>query len=418
MSSKINVNVKSEFGELEAVIIHTPGVEVEKMTPQNAQRALYSDILNLDILKWEHAQVSGVLKKVSKAFEVKDLLKKVLENKKTKELLIKNICKSEGLEHIEEELLDTPATQLADYLIEGKEMSPDSFTNFISEERFQLYPLYNFYFTRDASLSVYNEVFIGKMANKIRERESLIMEAIFSHSGVFQASTLNPAWYDTKNEIKIEGGDVLVAREDILLIGSSTRTSTQGIDFILSRLMALKEKGTQHVLVQELPEHPESFIHLDMVFTLIDNGYCVVFDPIILQRNKYRTIHIVIDNGRIKSMNYIDNLVVALKNLGMDLKPLYCGGRGDEWVKEREQWHSGANFFAFAPGKVMGYARNLYTLEELNNHGFEIVPAFDVMNNKVNINEYKKCVVSIEGSEMPRGGGGARCMTMPVRRKS
>ena len=185
MSSKINVNVKSEFGELEAVIIHTPGVEVEKMTPQNAQRALYSDILNLDILKWEHAQVSGVLKKVSKAFEVKDLLKKVLENKKTKELLIKNICKSEGLEHIEEELLDTPATQLADYLIEGKEMSPDNHTNFISEERFQLYPLYNFYFTRDASFR-FTTRFLRKMANKIRERESLIMEAIFSHSGVFK----------------------------------------------------------------------------------------------------------------------------------------------------------------------------------------------------------------------------------------
>jgi arginine deiminase len=100
----------------------------------------------------------------------------------------------------------------------------------------------------------------------------------------------------------------------------------------------------------------------------------------------------------------------------MDLKPISCGGSADLWIQEREQWHSGANFFAFAPGKVIGYERNIHTLNELNKNGFEIITADDVIRGKRSPDDYRRCVVTIQGSELARGGGGARCMTMPVRR--
>ena len=54
MEKVIEVNVQSEIGKLNGVIIHTPGEEVENMTPENAERALYSDIINLSIAREEY----------------------------------------------------------------------------------------------------------------------------------------------------------------------------------------------------------------------------------------------------------------------------------------------------------------------------------------------------------------------------
>jgi len=418
MSNEIKIDINSEIGELEGVILHTPGAEVENMTPQNAQRALYSDILNLSIAKKEYSQLSGVLTKVSKTYQVQDLLVKVLSKDTSKQELITTICKHEDSSYLTEELLKIPAKELSNLLIEGVPLKRNDLTSFLSHERFSLPPLYNFYFTRDASISIRDKVLISRMANRVRDLECIIMEAIFKHSGVFTASTVNPLDYGCNDNTTIEGGDVLVAREDILLIGNSIRTTTHAIDFILRQLVAKNDKGKRYIIVQELPESPESFIHLDMVFTLLDVDKCMVFEPVILKPNRYQTVQITIQNGKVLEIKTVENMLTALKSLGMDLKPIICGGARDQWVQEREQWHSGANFFAIGPGKVIGYSRNTYTMDEMNKNGFDIIRAKDVLADKINLKDYKKYVLTIDGNELPRGGGGARCMTMPVRRKS
>ena len=417
MSKRLSVNVRSEIGELEGVILHTPGTEVENMTPKNAERALYSDILNLSVASKEYDQFKGALDKLTKTFQVTDLLADILSNDKIKENLLEKICRFESKEDVFNHLLTISPKDAARQLIQGVVETKDTLTKYLNKERYSLRPLHNFFFTRDASMSVLDDVLVGRMANDVRERESFIMEAIFDYHEMFKTRTVNPITQkDFDPKTSIEGGDVLVARDDILLIGTGTRTTSQGIDFILEQLIRQGEKK-RHIIVQELPYQPESFIHLDMVFTFLSQEECMVYEPLVLKTNKYQTIHIYIEDGKVSRIEEEENLLKALKNLGMDLKPILCGGTRDPWIQEREQWHSGANFFAVGPGKVIGYERNVYTMEEMNKNGYEIIRAKDLIQNKVDISKYAKYVVSLEGSELPRGGGGARCMTMPVRRK-
>lgn len=416
--SPIKIDIKSEIGTLRKVLLHRPGAEVENMTPKNAQRALYSDILNLGIAQEEYKQLEGVLSKVSDVVYIKDLLIKVLDNELERQTLIGKICLSEGVTNYFDMLMQMPSAELARVLIEGLPSRMDTLTAFLNEDHYALFPLYNFYFTRDASVTIGNQALICRMANKVRMRESLIMEAIYKGSGEFQCGIINAHNFQPGNEnIYMEGGDILIAREDILLIGNGMRTSTQGIDMLIANLCHTSPVGKRHVIVQQLPDTPESFIHLDMVFTLLDHDKCMVFEPLILRDNQYQTVHITIENGKVSKINNVSNLPKILKKLGMDLEPVICGGKDDLWNQEREQWHSGANFFAFAPGKVLSYARNTNTLNELSNHGFEIIPAWDVIHGKSSVEGEKRCVVTIDGSELPRGGGGARCMTMPLVRE-
>ena len=424
MSKIVEVNVQSEIGKLNGVILHTPGEEVENMTPENAERALYSDILNLSIARKEYKQLSEVLGKITKTYQVKDLLTNILKDDAIKLEVLNRIEKIEPFiaettpkGSIKDQLLDENAEDLARLLIEGVEMKRDTLTKFLNKDWYDLRPLHNFFFTRDASMSMYNEVLIGRMANAVRDREAIIMQSIFDFTPGFNTKTLNLATTpDPLRKLTIEGGDVQIARDDILVIGNGMRTSTRAIDALMYNFINRNEDKVQHILVQELPHSPESFIHLDMVFTFLDKNKCMVYEPLIMSPGNYQTVHIKIQHGKLISIRREKTLLHALKKLGMDLEPVYCGGEDETWNMEREQWHSGANFFCVAPGKVLGYARNNYTVEAMNNAGFEIIRANDVISNKVDLNKYEKYMITIEGSELPRGGGGARCMTMPINR--
>lgn len=417
--NELKIDVRSEIGRLDAVLLHRPGAEVENMTPRNVQRALYSDILNLSIAQTEYEQLSGVLSKLSRVYEVRDLLVKVLDQWKPRADLIHRICAAEEVLPYIDQLMAMPSSELARVLIEGLPARIDTLTAYLRNEYYALYPLYNFYFTRDAAVTIGNQALICRMANKVRMRESLIMDAIYRYSGAFECSVVDAnAGESDSSEIIMEGGDIIIAREDILIVGNGVRTTPQGIDFIVDRFCCCNPEARMNVIVQQLPSQPESFIHLDMVFTLLDKDKCMIFKPLIMRANQYQTVHIVIEGGKVSSIRPVAGLLPALRSLGMDLKPLVCGG-DDDWDQEREQWHSGANFFAFAPGKVITYARNIHTLDELDRSGFEIVKASDFIAGKHQdcISGGGLCAIAIDGSELPRGGGGARCMTMPLSRQ-
>lgn len=416
-NQKTVLNVQSEIGKLEAVLLHYPGAEVENMTPKNAQRALYSDILNLSIAQKEYEQLYGVLNKHSEVFEIRNLLTDLLKDNTQKELLLRKICLTENVMSYFDYLMQLPAKELTRVLIEGLPAKINSLTEFLKDDFYALLPLYNFYFTRDACVTIGSNLLVCNMANKVRARESFIVDAIFSNQQKFDTTIIDANNFvgDGVATMNIEGGDVLIVNKDVMIIGNGSRTSSQAIDALIASLCKTIS-GRKHIIVQQLPHSPESFIHLDMVFTLLDTNSAMVYKPLILENNPFKTVLIQIDNGKVTKISTVTNIPTALKKLGIDINPIVCGGNADEWDQEREQWHSGANFLSIAPGKVMSYARNVHTLEELNKNGFEIASAWDVINDKFDVNSASRCVITIDGSELPRGGGGARCMTMPLRR--
>ncbi|KUG26062.1 arginine deiminase [hydrocarbon metagenome] len=384
------------------------------MTPLNAERALYSDILNLAVAKKEYKQFKSVLNRFTKVYEVSDLLKNVLKIDEARDYILDKICSNENVDCLHDYLLTLSPKELSRQLIEGVPIVKDTLTKFLSKERYALPPLHNFFFTRDASISVGEKIFIAKMSSPVREREAIIMEAIFNYHPDLNTETINPVkQHNYSSSISYEGGDILLIRDDIICIGLSARTTVQGIDFLIDEFKKLK--NLKHIIVQELPTTLESFIHLDMVFTMLDKDTCLSYDPVVFNQHNYVTVHIKVDNGKVAWIREEKNIPDALRKLKIDLNSISCGGNSDDWSQEREQWHSGANFFALAPGKVLGYGRNNYTVEALNKNGYEVIKSDDL--SKHDTANLKKCVITIEGAELARGGGGCRCMTMPINRK-
>ena len=378
------VNVCSETGRLRAVLLHRPGKEIERMTPLNAAHALYSDILDKYTVDTEYSFFSGILERWTNVYYVKDVLEEVMKDDAVKEELVrKSIHHDQSLrlspligqeKKLTEQLLDLSLPELARILIEGYE-NPS--WDGSSDDRYLLNPLYNLLFTRDASSTVYHQVLINSMSFEVRERESLIFSTIFKH--FFKVDTFNASSVDAG--ARTEGGDVQVASPDLLCLGYGIRTNSIGIEYLAET--------------------------------------CMAFEPMLkkvgLFANKDTTL-ISIDNGRIKYRR-VNNLLAGLRKLGWEMEPVLCGGH-DPWVQLREQWHSGANFFALGDQKIVGYRRNIHTIEALNKAGFSILHAEDIVSGKTNMNDYDKFVAVFPGAELPRAGGGARCMTMPIWREA
>lgn len=391
----MTIDVSSEIGHLEGVILHQPGIEIEKMVPNTIEECLYSDLLNLNIATKEYSYFEKVLSKWTKTYQIMDLLSEILKDQNVKLKLVNEILEREEKTHLAEELLCLEAKELARVLIEGwKE---------------ELSPLYNFLYTRDASSTLYDNVLIHSMQFDVRVRESIIMNYVFKC--YFDAKTLSTSTYSPK--ANTEGGDILVGNDNILLVGHGMRSNKKGIDYLVEHYSKIKPKF--NILVQNLPHSPESFIHLDMVFTFLDKDKCMVYEPLIVKNEEgFEVTHIEIDNGKV-TYHEKPNFMKGLKDLGFDLEPVKCGG-DNRLYQDREQWHSGANFFCLGEGKIIGYSRNSHTINALNKAGFAVLNAEDICNDKINMNDYKRFVVTIDAAELPRGGGGARCMTMPIKR--
>ncbi|GJM68494.1 arginine deiminase [Paenibacillus macerans] len=261
---------------------------------------------------------------------------------------------------------------------------------------FYLVPMPNLYFTRDPAAVIGDGLTINKMRETARRRESLFMEYIINHHPRFAGHHV-PVWLDRNYPFPIEGGDELILNEETIAIGVSARTSAKAIERLALNLFSRQEKF-KRVLAIEIPKC-RAFMHLDTVFTMVDYDKFTIH-PAIQGPQGNMNIYVLEqgpDEETLKITRHT-SLMESLKEvLGLkDLVLIPCGG-GDEIASAREQWNDGSNTLAIAPGVVVTYDRNYVSNALLREHGIE--------------------VIEILSSELSRGRGGPRCMSMPIVRK-
>lgn len=402
----VQLNIKNEYDPLEAVMVHRPGPEIDRLTHDNMVEYLFEDIPYLRRMQEEHDAFCETMR--NQGIEVvylKELLTDLLSNQpEIKRKLIETVCTAENVPAIAEDLLDESRISneaLLNILFTGlsakeyQELSGKRFPQAGSNGSMLFGPTPNAYFTRDPAVVIRESVISCKMHYVRRLRETIMTRAVFEHHPNFAGHAITYGGSDSPQEDRpftIEGGDIIILNEESVLVGGSERTRSETIE-------VLAQKAFDVGQVQRFYEIPipteRLFMHLDTVFTIVDYATVVWYPGVMEGINQI--MHFERGAGGEVTRKTDDrNLHRILSDeFGQEVKIIETAG-GDEHYASREQRTDGTNVFAVGPRKVIGYDRNERTIAALADAGIECL--------------------NIQGSELVRGLGGPRCMTMPLRR--
>ena len=398
--------VKSEIGKLRKVLIHRPGGELEHLTPEYLTTLLFDDIPYLKRAQIEHDSFAETLRSCGvEVVYLCDLVAQALDTDPyvrrqfVKEFLSNADTRIVGHEkELFKLLMDEPDTRtMVLRTMEG--IMDDGFdfrkTNPLlnltrTKAGFILDPIPNLYFTRDPMASVGCGASLNHMFSVTRNRETIYMKYVFEHHPDFQDKVKK--YYDPSVPYSIEGGDIHNLSADTLAIGLSERTTAQAIEVLARNIFADEESSIRNILAIDIP-NMRAFMHLDTVLTQADKDVFIVHPGILHNIKVYRVFPGA--KGTIKAESLKGTLEsIFCRFLGLDeVRFIKCGGN-NMIAAEREQWNDGSNALCVEPGTVIVYDRNTITNDILRDNGLK--------------------TLEIASSELSRGRGGPRCMSMPL----
>ncbi len=404
-----NLHVFSEIGKLKSVLLHRPGRELENLTPSSMERLLFDDIPYLKIAQKEHDTFAQVLRdqgvevlylvdlveetlkanpKLTPSFVEQFILEAGIYDPMLKEALLKHFLGMETRKMIRDMMAGIRKSEVPTY-------EKKSLHDYVEAQHpFLMDPLPNLYFTRDPFASIGHGVSLNRMHTRTRCRETIFAEMIFRYHPRFSMGN-PPFWFNRKEKTSLEGGDELILNRQTLAMGISQRTDARSIER-LTRNLFRAQNDFQTVLAFEIPRS-RAFMHLDTVFTQVDYDKFTIHPEIEGPLTVYELKRTDSKDQPIQIREMHEDLQTILSAVvGREATLIRCAG-GDVVHASREQWNDGSNTLAIAPGELIVYERNYMTNAVLESYGL-----------KLHV---------IPSSELSRGRGGPRCMSMPLIRE-
>jgi arginine deiminase len=401
-------HVDSEVGRLRQVVLHRPGLELKRLTPDNAADLLFDDVLWVSRAQAEHDAFAGALR--SRGVVVHyygDLLAQTLDIAEARAYVLDRVFDPRwhgplAAATLRASLAGLDSARLAEFLAGGitkreiAELGPEPKSiafHSLDPDGFVLAPLPNLLYQRDTSCWIYRGVSINAMRRPARIRETVTDEAIYRWHPMFAQAQFD-IWYHGADAApaSIEGGDVLVIGNGSVLVGMSERTTPQAVEVLAHRLF---EAGAARCLVAIDMPKVRAFMHLDTLLTMADYGVFTKYAGMGMLPSY--TVEPGATAGELKVTDHPPEDMHRAIAAALDRPSItVLTAVQDVHAAQREQWDDGCNVLAVEPGVVVAYERNVTTNVYLQDNGIEVIP--------------------VPGGELGRGRGGPRCMSCPIER--